>query len=86
MKKIYDAVCTVGEYTNSKGEKKPKYITVGAVLESDKGMSLKLESMPVGFNGWINFYQPKPKEEKEQREKQSAKSSFSNMDDDIPFN
>ena len=61
MKKKYDAVVVTGKYMQNGVEKK-RYMTVGVVLEGDKGMSLKLEALPIGFDGWINFYEPKPKQ------------------------
>lgn len=66
-KKIFDAVASVGEYTDRNGATKKRYVNVGAVFESDDGkyMSLKLESIPVGPNwsGWISFFEPKPREQ-----------------------
>jgi hypothetical protein len=82
MKKVYDAVCVVGEYENKNGEKKKQYLTVGAVFEGEKGMSMKLTAVPVGFNGWISFYVPK---EQVKEAVKGAKSDFSDMGDDIPF-
>ena len=61
MKKKYDAVATVGKYTKDGVEKK-RYLTVGAVFESDEGkLTLKLEGVPVSpdWSGWISFYEPK---------------------------
>jgi len=60
MKKKWDAVVVVGEYVAADGTPKKKYKNVGAVLVNDKGQeSLKLDLLPVEFNGWINFYEPK---------------------------
>jgi len=62
MKKKYDAVATIGEYTNQAGEKKKRTLNIGAVMESDDGrLALKLESIPCApeWNGWVNFYEPK---------------------------
>lgn len=78
MKKVYDAVVVTGEYEDRNGQKKKRYLNVGVVLEGDKGLSLKLEALPVNFNGWINFYEPK---EREQRPAQD--DGFG--DRDIPF-
>ncbi len=76
MKKVYDAVCVVGEYKKG-NETKKKYLVVGAVLENDQGqMSLKLDAMPTNFNGWINFYEPK--------EQKDQKKPFDDSDG-IPF-
>lgn len=79
MKKVYDAVVTVGEYVKN-GETKKQYRTVGAVLQGDDGrLSLKLEMVPlVNFSGWINFYEPKQKEQKS--------SGSQTVDDGAPFN
>lgn len=65
MKKKYDAVATIGEYTTKTGEKKKRYTTVGSVFEDDSGrLSLKLDSVPVGqaWSGWVSFYEPTRKE------------------------
>jgi hypothetical protein len=62
MRKKYDAVATVGKYTAKDGVEKKRYLTVGAVFESDEGkLTLKLEGVPVSpdWSGWISFYEPK---------------------------
>jgi hypothetical protein len=62
MKKIYDAVATVGKYTDQQGNEKKRYVTIGAVFEGDDGrLSMKLESIPVGpsWSGWVSFYEPR---------------------------
>lgn len=62
-RKKYDAVATIGEYTDKQtGEKKKRYATVGTVFENDEGkLSLKLDTIPVcpGWSGFIQFYEPK---------------------------
>lgn len=57
----YDAVATLRR-TAKDGTEKKSYHKMGVVFESDKGLSLKLESIPVGFDGWVSFYEPKPKD------------------------
>jgi hypothetical protein len=85
VKKIYDAVITTGEYTDSQGNKKKRFLTVGAVFEGDKGPSMKLEALPVaGFNGWINFYAPRERAEQKPAQPQSAGDEPA-FNDDIPF-
>lgn len=59
MKRVYDAVVKTGTYTDRDGNEKSRYMNVGVVLQGDKGMSLKLEAIPINFDGWINFYEPK---------------------------
>lgn len=66
MRKVYDVVATVGKRKDGK----PNYVKVGAVLEGDKGLSMKLETLPMGneWNGWLNFYEPKPRDSAPRRD------------------
>ena len=73
-KKLYDVVATIRE----EGKDKPRYINLGSVIETDKGLCMKMESVPVGWNGWANFYEPKPKADK-------PKQSNEDIESDIPF-
>lgn len=57
------------------GEKKYKYTTVGTLLKNDKGVSIKLNSIPVSFNGWLNCYPLKDGEG----------NAITDLDDDLPF-
>lgn len=70
----YDAVATLRR-TDRNGEEKKSYHKMGVVFETERGLSLKLESIPVGFDGWVSFYEPKPK-----AQAQSASDSG-----DVPF-
>jgi hypothetical protein len=83
MKKVYDAVVTVGEYEDRQtGKTKKQYRTVGAVLQGDDGrLSLKLELIPaVNFSGWIHFYEPREREQKAQQP-----GTDEGFRDEIPF-
>lgn len=86
MKKIYDAVAITGKYTKD-GQEKNRYLTVGAVFQGDKGISMKLEALPVaGFNGWINFYEPKAATDAPRKEAPPAtQETAGDFSDDIPF-
>lgn len=71
-KKVYDVVATVGEYTTKSGEKKKRYMTVGACFQNEQGrMSIKLEAVPVGqdWSGWLSLYEPKNATDDEARRK-----------------
>jgi hypothetical protein len=62
MRKKYDAVATVGKYTDKEGNEKKRYVTIGAVFEDNQGrISLKLDAMPCSpeWSGWVSFYEPK---------------------------
>jgi hypothetical protein len=81
MKKAFDIVVTQ-EY-ESKGEKKKRYINIGSAFDGDKGMSIKIESIPLGWNGWASLYVPKPRESNETRHNENA--PVDGIDSDVPF-
>jgi hypothetical protein len=82
MRKVYDVVATVGKRKDGKNN----YVKVGVVLEGDKGLSMKLESIPCGneWNGWLNFYEPKARNDAPQANTQSEPPP-GDFDDKIPF-
>ena len=88
MKKIQDAVYAGEKYTDNSGNEKTRYTNVGVLFQRDDGsFTMKLEAIPVGFSGWINFYEPKPKEgEQSQRQDRSRpqRQGQQQIDDD-PF-
>ena len=61
----YEVVAVTGKYKDRDGNEKPRHMKVGVVLEGDKGLSMKLEALPVTpeWDGWLRFYEPKPKEQ-----------------------
>lgn len=64
LKKTHDAVYAGEKYTDRDGNEKTRYLNVGALFQRDDGsQTMKLESLPIGFNGWINFYEPKDREQ-----------------------
>lgn len=73
LKKTHDAVYAGEKYTDREGNEKTRYINIGVLFARDDGsMTMKLESLPIGFNGWINFYEPKPKDG-EQPQRQASR-------------
>lgn len=92
MHKTHDAVYAGEKYTDREGNEKTRFINMGALFQRDDGsMCMKLESLPVGFTGWISFYEPRPKDGEQaqrQRPQRSAKPQAASgdfQDDDIPF-
>lgn len=81
MSKKYDVVAVTGTYKDRDGNDKRRYLTIGAVLETKNGFQLKLEAVPVGWDGWAYLNEPKPRQE-QQPARQSAPPAF---DDDINF-
>lgn len=81
--KKYDAVAKIIEDRN--GTEKVRWHTIGPVFEGEKGLSLKIESLPVGpWNGWVSFFEPKEKEAAKPAAK--AKPVYKGDDEqDTPF-
>lgn len=90
-KKKFDAVYSGEKYTNGQGEEKTRYLNIGVVFERDDGsLSMKLESLPVNFSGWINFYPPKEQDNAKQASRagqaaNQARGSSDPFGDDTPF-
>ena len=83
MKQFKKVVASNGKYTDSQGQEKNRYITVGrAFLRDDKSVCIKLDSMPVGpeFSGWLNLY-----DLDEERQAPVAAAPAAKVDDDLPF-
>ena len=91
MKKTHDAVYAGEKYTDREGNEKTRFVNVGALFTRDDGsLTLKLESIPVGFNGWVNFYEPRPKDggqhpQRTRPQRTAAPAQNGDPDDDIPF-
>lgn len=91
MKKTHDAVYAGEKYTDREGNEKTRYINIGAMFTRDDGsQTMKLESLPIGFNGWVNFYEPKPKDGEQaprqaSRPQRTAAPADDFADDSIPF-
>lgn len=61
--KRYDVVAVTGSYTDRNGVEKRRYMNCGAVFETEKGLSLKIEAIPVGFDGWFQLYEPRTEQQ-----------------------
>lgn len=79
----FDLVATSGTYTDKQGNEKKRYVKCGVVMENEKGMLIKIESLPIGFNGWLSCFEPKGAEDR--GAKRPAGNSHADIDDQIPF-
>lgn len=70
----YEVIASSGTYTNKAGEEKKRWVKMGVVMDTKNGMSIKLESVPIGWDGWAMLTEPKQKD---------APKSFD--DDEVPF-
>ena len=97
MSKKFEVTAITGKYTDSNGQEKSRYQTIGVVIESKNGLMLKMEAVPIGWDGWAYLNEPKPRDGQQapqQRQQQSrsaaaqasgGRTDFSDLDDSIPF-
>lgn len=101
MAKKYDLAVPNGTYQKD-GQQKTRWLNIGAIFsKSDgNGFVMKLDAIPthvvdqdgnsVAFNGWVNMFEPQPREEQQAPAQQQAAPTPPPMpaqgfDDDIPF-
>jgi hypothetical protein len=88
MKPIKKAVATVGKYTDSQGQEKTRYHTIGKLMQRDDGSHcLKIDSLPVGgdWSGWVSFYDLDDQRQGYQKQGQADHAAAAAGDQDIPF-
>ena len=87
MKPIKNLVAVTGKYTDRNGQEKNQYTPCGKLLARDDGsMCVKIDSIPVGFTGWLNCYDlDDRKQEQKPAPAQQAPQQQPAFDDDIPF-
>ena len=87
MSKKFDVVAITGKYQDRDGNEKNRYTNIGVVIETSKGLSLKLESIPIGFDGWAYLNEPKERDQREAPRQQQRSQQSRGGDDmsDIPF-
>lgn len=73
----YDVVAATGTYTNKNGEEKKFWMKIGKVLQTQKGFSLKLDAVPVGWDGWAMLAEP--------QEAKPQKADYDDSDSSVPF-
>ena len=81
-----EVTAIIGEYVNAKGETKKRYMKIGAIIESKHGPMLKLDVVPLEWNGYA--YINEPYDEATPRPAKAGKPQSQGHDmpeDDIPF-
>lgn len=81
----FELVAKSGTYEKN-GETKTRYHTCGIVLERQDGsLSAKIESLPVGFDGWLNLWEPRAKDGASPKPAAKGKKADPEDDGEIPF-
>jgi hypothetical protein len=78
-----EVTAVMGEYVNAQGETKKKYMKIGAIIDSKHGPMLKLDLVPLEWNGYAYINEPYDKEKPKGDARLLRRSEP--MDDDIPF-
>ena len=87
----YELRAKSGTYKDpTTGEDKTRWVKCGVVMDTRQGgLAAKIESLPVDWDGWFNFAEPKPKENFRARgDDEMPKPKKDGIDDlaeDIPF-
>lgn len=85
MSKKFEVTAVTGKYTDRDGNEKSRYMTIGAVIETKNGLMLKLEGVPVGWDGWAYLNDPKPRETQQKGPEINRGRQSRNDFDDPPF-
>lgn len=84
--KKYDIVAVTGHYTDRQtGEEKARFANIGAVIETDKGFRLKLETVPIDWDGWAALKEPQPRDAAPEPRRRPAAPADDDPNDGIPF-
>lgn len=81
----YEVMASTGSYTDKNGQEKKRWVKCGVVMATKSGgLALKMETMPVGGDGWFGLFEPKPRDDAQQAPRKQA-ANAAEMDSDIPF-
>jgi hypothetical protein len=89
MPVIFEVVAHGEKYTTADGQEKSRLINIGKIITKANGkQSLKLDTIPMNWDGWAMLLEPRPKDDAPQRAPAKAAhqpQSLADMDSDIPF-
>lgn len=82
----YDVITKNGTYTKD-GVEKTRWLKVGVCMDTKQnGLAIKLESLPIVFDGWLSLAEPKQKDNFTPRgNDEMPKAPLGDISDDIPF-
>jgi hypothetical protein len=89
--RLGDVMFPNGKYMKD-GQEKTSWLKCGTLLQTEKGMRLKMDALPVNMQeGWFQIFEPR--EDNRQAQASSQQSGFretadnkpANPDEDLPF-
>ena len=87
----FELIAKSGTYKDqATGEDKTRWVKCGVVMDTrQNGLAAKIESLPVNWDGWLNFSEPKQKDNfKAKGDDEMPKPKKDGIDDlmeDVPF-
>jgi hypothetical protein len=87
----YELIAKSGTYKDqTTGEDKTRWVKCGVVMDTRQGgLAAKIESLPVSWDGWLNFSEPKQKDNFKPRGDDEMpkpkKDGIDDLSEDIPF-
>ena len=86
MPVTHELMARTGSYTDRDGNEKTRWTKCGIVVEKDGRMSIKLEAIPVGFDGWLSAFEPRERDQaRPQQPRRPAPRDELDDGSDIPF-
>lgn len=77
----YECIVKNGTYTDKTGAEKNRWQKIGVCVETKQGgLAVKLETIPVTWDGWISLAEPKPRENAP-----ATSTNLADLDSDVPF-
>jgi hypothetical protein len=77
----YQVAAITGEYTDKEGKQRKRYVNMGIVMDTKNGgLCMKIESIPVGWDGFAYLNEPREKQEGRAKEEPQF-----DPNEDIPF-
>jgi hypothetical protein len=81
----YDCIVKNGTYTDKMGNEKNRWQKIGVCVDTKQGgLAIKLEAIPVSWDGWISLAEPKPKESGAGNPVPNG-AGLGGIEEDIPF-
>lgn len=86
MPVTHELMARAGSYTDRGGNEKTRWQKCGILIEKDGRLSVKLEALPIGFDGWLSCFEPR-QDDKPQRQAPRQSRQDDPFDDSgsIPF-